>query len=225
MRVHPKVMVKGFINSITKDHRSNKGGEQALDIYMDEKFAKFLDEWGVGTVWNEIQILLANRQGKVLDLACGTGRTHDFLKHNKALDYYGCDISPLLIEKAVSRGIEASRLSVGDATKLSYNTNEFDYLFSIGSLEHFTLDGILATLKECDRVCSGLNFHQIPVSRTGFDEGWVTAGQSYWLNSERWWQKHFNDAFGERVWTMSSSWGAPTMRGVWFVTAKANFFA
>ncbi len=224
MRTNPSVLAKGFVNSLTKDYRGDKGAAQALDIYMEPEFAKVLDEWGIGTVWNEIQLFLSHRTGKVLDLACGTGRTNDFLKHNPNLEYYGCDISPLLIEKAVERGIDKARLSVGDATKLDYADNQFDFLFSIGSLEHFTQAGIGATLRECKRVCSGLCFHQMPVSRSGFDEGWVTAGQSYWLNSERWWLKHFEAAFGANVWTVNSTWGATNMRGVWFLTANSSFF-
>ncbi|MEI9805546.1 MAG: class I SAM-dependent methyltransferase [Pseudolabrys sp.] len=225
MKRHLKLFVKGFLNSLTKNHRSDTGDAQALDIYSDEAFANLLEEWGNGTVWDEIQIFLGNRQGRVLDLACGTGRTHDFLKENPTLDYYGCDISPMLIEKAVERGIDAKRLCVGDATKLNYTDNQFNYLFSIGSLEHFTLPGILATLRECKRVCCGLGFHQIPVSRSGFDEGWVTPHQSYWLNSERWWRRHFSQVYGDKVWTVGSKWGAETMRGVWFITANEKFFA
>jgi ubiquinone/menaquinone biosynthesis C-methylase UbiE len=219
-----KLLAKGFFRSLTKNYHKVKGESQALDIYTDEGFAKFLDEWGNGTVWNEIQIFLANRSGSVLDLACGTGRTYDFLKSSTLLEYYGCDISPLLIDKAKERGIDPKRLTVGDATKLEYKDGEFNYLFSIGSLEHFTLPGISATLKECKRVCSGVNFHQIPVSRSGFDEGWVIQGQSYWLNSEGWWRRHFEDVFGDRLWTMSSSWRAATMRGVWFISANEKFF-
>ncbi|HEY1980060.1 MAG TPA: class I SAM-dependent methyltransferase [Xanthobacteraceae bacterium] len=225
MRIHTKVLLKGFFNSLTKKYRGAKGDSQALDIYMDEGFAKLLEEWGNGTVWNEIQIFLSHRQGSVLDLACGTGRVHDFLKGNPALEYYGCDISPLLIDKAIGRGIDPTRLAVGDATKLEYRDNQFDYLFSIGSLEHFTLPGIRATLKECKRVCSGLSFHQVPVSRSGFDEGWVAPYQSYWLNSETWWRRLFAEIYGDALWTVSSTWGAPTMCGAWFITANPQFFA
>jgi ubiquinone/menaquinone biosynthesis C-methylase UbiE len=226
MRARVKILARGFVNSLTKNHRRIKGDSQALDIYMDESFAKILEEWGNGSVWNEIQIFLAHRQGSVLDLACGTGRVHDFLKDNPALDYYGCDISPFLIEKAVKRGIDAKRLSVGDATKLEYRDSQFDYLFSIGSLEHFTMTGIRATLEECKRVCSGFTFHMVPVSGSGFDEGWmVTSQQSYWLNSERWWLEIFQEIYGHTVRTMRSTWNSPTMCGAWFITANPEFFA
>lgn len=225
MRAHSRILIKGFINSLTKGCRADKGHSQALDVYSDERFSRLLEEWGNGTVWNEIQIFLKHRQGRVLDLACGTGRTHDFIKANPALEYYGCDISPLLIEKAVKRGIDPKRLCIGDATKLEYQDSQFDYLFSIGSLEHFTLPGIRATLTECKRVCSGLSFHQIPVSCSGFDEGWMTDLQSFWCNSQGWWLKNFRDVYGDSVWTMTSSWGNAVLRGVWFITANQHAFA
>ena len=34
--------------------------DQNLDIYFDEEFAKILETWGEGNVWNEIQLLLAS---------------------------------------------------------------------------------------------------------------------------------------------------------------------
>jgi ubiquinone/menaquinone biosynthesis C-methylase UbiE len=224
MRARAKLLATGLINSLTKNYRSNRGESQALDIYTDESFAAILEQWGNGNVWNEIQIFLAQRQGSVLDLACGTGRVHDFLKNSLALEYYGCDISPLLIEKAIGRGIDAKRLCVTDATKLDYRNDQFDYLFSIGSLEHFTVSGIHATLSECKRVCSGLAFHMVPVSRSGFDEGWVTAGQSFWLNSESWWFQIFKGIYGDKVWSMRSSWIVQNMLGVWFITARPEYF-
>ncbi|HEX4410959.1 MAG TPA: methyltransferase domain-containing protein [Xanthobacteraceae bacterium] len=224
MRAYAKLFIKGFFRSLLKNHRHARGTSQALDIYMDESFAKLLEQWGNGTVWNEIQIFLADREGNVLDLACGTGRVYDFLRDNVSLDYYGCDISALLIEKAVKRGIDRERLCVGDATKLEYRDNQFDYLFSIGSLEHFTEEGIRTTLKECRRVCSGITFHMMPVSRSGFDEGWVTSVQSYWHNSERWWLQIFREVYGDSVWTMRSAWSDRTLFGNWFVTAHPMFF-
>ena len=47
--------------------------QQDLDLYWTDDMAKVLDEWGEDNVWNEIQLLLANCEGKVLDIACGTG--------------------------------------------------------------------------------------------------------------------------------------------------------
>lgn len=215
---------RGVVRSLTKNFRRSTGAKQELDIYYDEKFAQALESWGVGNAWSEVQFLLGNRSGKVLDLACGTGRVHDFISRFPELEYHGCDISSLLIEKAVSRGIPADRVSVQDASKLNYADGEFDYVYSIGSLEHFTVDGLISTLSECNRVCRGINFHQFPVSRSGLNEGWLSTDiQSYWNNSEAWWLEFFNNAFGPNVWVLRSHWGSPMSRGVWMVSVRKEW--
>jgi SAM-dependent methyltransferase len=215
-----KPYLRGAYRVATKNRRASQGDAQELDIYQDEAFSQLLETWANDTAWQEVQVLLGNRTGKVLDLACGTGRAHDFLGHMPNLEYHGCDISEFLIEKAKRRGISADRLLVGDATAMPYADDQFDYIFSIGSLEHFTVEGIGATLRECRRICKGLTFHQIPVSRSYLDEGWIVDGQSFWSNSRGWWMAHFNQVFGDRVWTMTSNWQDPTMLGFWFVTAR-----
>ena len=218
------VFASGFARSISKHWRPGAGKHQNLDIYYDPNFAQLLEIWGIDNAWREIQFLLGDRRGKVLDVACGTGRTHDFLSRFSELEYYGCDISSFLIEKAIARGIASDRVSIQDATKMTYEDRSFDYIFSIGSLEHFTVEGIKATLAECARVSRGINFHQIPVSRSGFDEGWVSPYQSYWNNSERWWRGLFREAFGPDVWVLESRWDDLISRGVWFICGSKDYF-
>src|SRR5262249_3678888 len=155
--------------------------------------------------------------GKVLDLACGTGRASDFLRGNGQLEYYGCDISEMLIERAIARGLPRQRLRVGNAASLDCADGEFDYLFSIGSLEHFSSDVLTDTIVECRRVCKGICFHQMPVSRSGLDEGWFAPHQAYWNNSEAWWIKQFQKSFGDNVWTMKSKWSDQWSHGMWFI--------
>lgn len=212
--------VSGAFRAITKNLRRHTGQKQDIGLYFDPEFAELLEVWAVDSAWREIRLFLSERKGKVLDLACGTGRTHDFLADFKELEYYGCDISEMLIDRAVERGIDRSRLAVADATNLSYETGMFDYVFSIGSLEHFSQDGLLKTISECHRICRGLNFHQVPVSLSGFNEGWITPYQSYWNNSERWWIDQFEHVFGKNVWVMNSKWGDDKSRGAWFISVS-----
>jgi ubiquinone/menaquinone biosynthesis C-methylase UbiE len=200
------------------------GEKQDLDIYFDPAFAEVLETWAEKSAWLEIQALLGGRNGKVLDVACGTGRTSDFLRGFPELEYHGCDIARPLIERAIQRGIPADRVQVADATQLHYADAAFDYVFSIGSFEHFTVEGLQLVLSECRRVCKGINFHLVPVSRSGRDEGWITPYQSYWNNSEKWWTGHFTEAFGEAPWIMSSRWGDQQSRGAWFISGNSNFF-
>lgn len=195
-----------------------KSSEQNLDIYWDPIMAALLETWGEGTVWNEIKLLLADRQGRVLDIACGTGRTMWELVGYSALELHGCDISDLLIEKAVARGLPRDHLRVCDATRTGYPDGHFEHSYSIGSLEHFTDAGIVGFIRECRRITRGVAFHQMPVSRSGRDEGWMvdSAGQSFFNNSPDWWKAQFLRSY-EAVYVVDSSWKADISVGKWFI--------
>ena len=80
-------------------YKKNENDSQDLDMYFDPEYAKILDSWGEKTTWIEIQMLLANCKGKVLDIACGSGVTMRILGKYPNLDVHGCDISDLLIKK------------------------------------------------------------------------------------------------------------------------------
>ncbi len=193
--------------------------QQDLDIYWDPAFAIILDEWGKDSVWNEIQLILANSRGKVLDIACGTGITMKILKIFPKLDIYGFDISELMIESATTKGISKSKLMVSDATNTNYNDNEFDYSYSIGSLEHFTEDGIEKVIYESSRYTKTNSFHMIPVSRSGKNMGWIKNLQSYFNNSEGWWYDKFKKYYSI-VYIIPSKWEDNISKGRWFICVK-----
>jgi len=192
---------------------------QELELYWDEEFAKVLDTWGENNVWIEIQLLLINCRGKVLDVACGTGKTIEILKKYSNLDVYGFDISEYLIEKAKKRGIGANKLKVYNAIETKYPDSYFDYSYSIGSLEHFTKKGIEGFLKECSRYSKIGSFHMIPVSRSGNNEGWLKTKQSFFNNSENWWLHYFSTNFN-KVFVINSKWEDKISIGKWFLCYK-----
>lgn len=194
-----------------------KPDSQDLDLYWDDEMAAILETWGESHVWKEIQLLLWNSHGKVLDIACGTGITMKILESIPAVDVHGCDISDLLIEKAIGKGISKDRLKVADATNLeNYQDNEFVHCYSIGSLEHFTDDGIDSFIAESRRVTSGAGFHMIPVSRKDEDEGWLKTYQSFFNNSKGWWETKFRQSFDEVV-ILPSGWEDDISVGVWVI--------
>jgi len=194
--------------------------EQDLGVYWDPEFAEVLDTWGEGNVWNEIQLFMVGRKGKVLDIACGTGKTMGILSKFNDLELYGCDISELLLSKAAEKNaIPTERLRACDATKLPYADNEFVCAYSIGSLEHFTEDGIVKFLSECHRTVSHISFHQHPVSRSGKNEGWITMTQSYHNNSVDWWMEKYESVY-ESVYVLDSIWEDEISLGKWFVCEK-----
>ncbi len=202
--------------TIKKKDKITDPNTQNLELYWDPEYAKVLDEWGKDSTWNEIQLLLSTCKGKVLDIACGTGITIEILSKFKNLDLYGFDISELLIEKAIERNIQKHKLKVADATVSNYSENEFDYSYSIGSLEHFTEDGIDKFIEQSAIITKKAAFHMIPVSRSNEDEGWMTTVQSFFNNSEDWWKLKFQAHFSE-VFAVPSKWEDDISFGRWFI--------
>jgi|MudIll2142460700_1097286.scaffolds.fasta_scaffold135459_3 SAM-dependent methyltransferase len=193
---------------------------QALDVYWDPKMAAILETWGEGNTWNEIQLLLLLAPpSTVLDIACGTGKVMTILAPYKHLEVHGFDISDFLIQKAVDRGIPRERLRVADATKTDYSDDAFDYGYSIGSLEHFTEDGIRGFIAETHRITRNASFHMMPVSRSGDDEGWMTTLQSFHNNSVAWWVERFRTVY-PTVHVFDSAWHDRISVGKWFVCMK-----
>jgi SAM-dependent methyltransferase len=188
---------------------------QDLDLYWTPEMAQILETWADGNAWLEVQFLMANCKGSVLDIACGTGKTMTLLD-SANLDIKGCDISDMLIRKAVERGLPADSLKVCDATQLPYAADEFDYSYSIGSLEHFTEEGIEKFIGEASRVTKVGSFHMMPTSLSETDEGWMKTYQSFHNNSPAWWVSQFEKKFA-RVIVLASNWKDPISVGKWFL--------
>lgn len=197
----------------------NGGPSDGKEIYWDEEFSKTLETWGVGNAWKEIEMLMADREGRVLDIACGTGKQIEDLSKCSDIEIHGCDFSDLLIRKAIERGIDPNRLKVCDATNTGYENDWFDYAYSIGSLEHFSVDGLSQVIAEGRRIVKGTVFHQVPTSRSGRDEGWIQPLQSYHNNSVGWWLERFQAAY-QRVDVITSLWEDDRSIGKWFVCRK-----
>lgn len=196
--------------------QSSEVHAQELDVYWHQSMANALEQWGRGSVWEEIQYLLINCQGRVLDIACGTGATMLLLTKYNDLQLYGIDISDLLINRAIEHGIASTRLLVGDATNMPYSEKSFDYGYSIGSLEHFTQQGILDMLTEGKRVVGKATFHMIPVSRDGKNQGWLKTVQSFHNNSSEWWLDKFKSVYSD-VALLNSRWEDELSTGKWFI--------
>lgn len=192
-----------------------RGDSQDLDLYWTPEMAHVLETWADGNAWLEVQFLMANCSGRVLDIACGSGKTMMLLDRTR-LDIKGCDISDMLINKAIERGLPPESLKVCDATKLPYMEDEFNYSYSIGSLEHFTEDGIGKFIDEASRVTQKGSFHMMPTSRSGMDEGWMKTYQSFHNCSPSWWVSRFEKRF-RVVRVLDSNWNDHISVGKWFL--------
>lgn len=189
--------------------------QQELDIYFTKEMADLLETWGEDNTWREIQLMLADRGGPILDVACGTGKVMELLGRHE-LEVHGIDISDVLLARATARGIAKARLTQGDATHMPYAEGAFTHAYSIGSLEHFTEEGALACFTECRRVAKGTTFHMIPISRSGRDEGWIRRGQSYHNNSIDWWFRLVRRVYPRAI-ALPSSWMDDISVGTWLV--------
>ncbi len=190
--------------------------KQDTDLYWDENYADVLENWGRDTVWQEIQLLFSGLRGRVLDIACGTGPTIDILNKFPGLEVHGFDLSDVLIRRAIAKGISADRVRVGDATNAIYGDGEFDYSFSIGSIEHFTEDGITKFLANAARYTKRYSFHMLPANKNGVNKGWEKTSQSYFNNSVAWWMEKFSPHFKEVI-VVDSAWAALDQKGKWFI--------
>ncbi len=211
--------LKSFTKKRIIPNRYYSPESQDLQIYWDPEFAEKLENWGVDNVWNEIQMIMSSCNGKVLDIACGSGKTIELLEKFEKIDVYGFDISDLLIKKAIEKGIAKNKLKVSDATKTNFRDNEFDYSYSIGSIEHFTEDGIDQFISESHRYSKICSYHMVPVSRSSKNEGWLKTTQSFFNNSETWWQERFEKYFRYVV-SIPSKWEDNISVGYWFVCYK-----
>ena len=202
-----------------KKNKSKNPEKQDLEIYWSENFRAELNDWGKKNVWPEIKCFTQFLKGDVVDMCCGTGSTINYLNKNKNLNLFGFDISDYLIDGSKKFDINHQNLRVADATNTGYMKNQFDYSYSIGSLEHFTEEGIRKFLNETSRITKKISMHQIPVAKNNEFEGWLVLDQSYFNMSEDWWLEKFRKNYA-RVEVCDSLWEDPISFGKWFILYK-----
>lgn len=99
---------------------------------------------------------------RFLDVACGAGFMVKEAKE-AGLEAYGIDISPIAVGLAKENAPGAC-LIIGDGENLPYPDNHFDYVTSLGSLEHYLSPEI--GIREIRRVLKtdGLSYIMLPNS-------------------------------------------------------------
>lgn len=135
------------------DGRPAKTPEELVDLYegLAPKFALFdrIDRLLTGRYRKR---LFSRSEGRVLDVACGTGLNFPYLPEDT--DVTGVDLSPAMLtrarERASALGIDADLCQV-DAVALPFAEESFDTVIS--SLSTCTFSEPVAVLREMDRVC------------------------------------------------------------------------
>lgn len=135
-----------------------------IEIMKVQKIREKYDETAEGYDWkismmekisgaNRLrQELLKKARGRVLDVACGTGRNFEF--YSKSCQVTGIDLSPAMLEKAQKRADNLGlniELIVQDVEKLDFSSQSFDTVVS--SLAVCTYPHPVEALKEMSRVC------------------------------------------------------------------------
>lgn len=77
------------------------------------------------------------KEGKVLDVSCGTGKFLQELAERKKIQMYGADLSSQMITKAHKQLGNQARLKIADVHSLPFPDNTFDYVVSTESFHHY----------------------------------------------------------------------------------------
>ncbi|HUQ66133.1 MAG TPA: methyltransferase domain-containing protein [Flavitalea sp.] len=94
-------------------------------------------------------------KGKVLDYGIGKGHFTEYLLKNKSLELYACDFSletVTNINNLFKDETNFKECSLVERFPSGYHDNEFDIVFLIEAIEHFTDDYLLPTINEVQRI-------------------------------------------------------------------------
>lgn len=94
------------------------------------------------------------RRGRVLDVACGTGRVTSLLVSEGFGEVTGTDVSTAMMEVA-KRRLPHVEFFQGDATHLPVDDRSFDAVTCIGLLMHLDTAARVAALRELARISRG----------------------------------------------------------------------
>ena len=93
-------------------------------------------------------------ESRVLDVGCAKGFfLHDLKEALPRIDVHGVDISQYAIENSIET--VRNYLSVGDARKLEFEDDSFDFVMSINTIHNLNRDDCAQALREIQRVSGG----------------------------------------------------------------------
>lgn len=129
------------------------------------------------------------KKGKVLDLACGVGG-FSFLLEDYGFEVVGVDIDEEMIKKAIEYAKEKNskvKFIVGDARKLPFEDETFDYVLFLGNTTvHFLPKELNEVFKEVKRVLKKdglflINFVDMRELLSRVQMGTI-VGEEYWIS-------------------------------------------
>jgi ubiquinone/menaquinone biosynthesis C-methylase UbiE len=142
---------------------------------------------------------------RVLDVGCGKGfLVKDLMLECPKLEAFGLDISRYALEHCEPEVV--GRLQLGSADRLPYPDRSFDCVLSINTIHNLTRPGVLAALREIQRVSGGRAYVQVDSYRTpeqkALFEQWVLTALYHDYPDE--WVRVFKEAgyTGDYYWTI-----------------------
>lgn len=108
--------------------------EKLIKLHIDER-KPFLD-----LVQKYVECLKNRGSVNILEIGCGTAIDSYYIAQVTGANVWAIDISPESIRFAESLKKHFNReinLKVGDVTKMDFENNSFDLIFSQGTMEHF----------------------------------------------------------------------------------------
>lgn len=138
------------------------------------------------------------RPMRTLEIGCATGAIVSHLT-TFDVDAHGVDVSEWAVQNSLAPSVQ-----VASAAELPFEDNSFDVVYSVHALEHLPSDIKDKALAEISRVCSGFQFHLIPMLESGPYVGdrfghllnLRTDPTHNLLYEREWWI----DRFGENQW-------------------------
>jgi len=147
-------MEKAEIINLYQKEETAKEFDQDRSMYSYQKYKHYFES-------KILKRILAQKKDslKILDVACGTGRMlPEVFSINTNADYTGLDTSEsmtkILKEKAEKMGVgKKVKIKFGDATKIPFEDNSFDIVYSFHLLWHIPEEEQKKVVTEMLRVC------------------------------------------------------------------------
>ena len=164
------------------DRRINYGGYRYLPGRWQKVADAMRDHYGI-------------RSGdRVLDIGCGKGfLLYDWTLSVPGVDVVGLDISNYAIEHAKPE--VADRLTVGNCTKLPYDDDSFDLVYSLNTFHNLHCYDLDKALREMQRVSRGNGYICVESYRNEAEKAnllyWQVTCEAFNTPDEwRWWFEH-----------------------------------
>ncbi|MFX0142281.1 MAG: class I SAM-dependent methyltransferase [Candidatus Hodarchaeota archaeon] len=135
----------------------NKRAKEGNNIYQkvcvynaSSQFNKMMNKIQKNCLNTLLKYIPIIENKNILEVGCGTGRWAKYML-NKNVNYYGVDISPMMLDIAKTN-VPEGNFFLTDGGKLNFSNNYFDLVFTITVLHHIPYDKKKNMIREICRV-------------------------------------------------------------------------